>query len=204
MQTESEGRKATPEDVEAAWSTRDLALHFGVPIQTVAKAAKRGSIPGCAKVLGRYVFDREESLKWQPAAVTVTGSELAAGPQGQFKKGNAFGVGNRGGRPSRAIELKFMSTLTSTVSADNWKGIIEKAISQALEGDWRARAWLSNYLMGTPIQRVQAELDVTGHTEFADGERAAAVTALLAMVRARVEAEREAKTVDGELTDATG
>ena len=103
--TEPEARKATPADVEAAWSTRDLALHFGVPIQTVSKAAKRGSLPGCTKVLGRYVFDREKSLTWQPAALTVTTEELAAGPKGQFKNGNAFGVGNRGGRPSRAIEL---------------------------------------------------------------------------------------------------
>lgn len=203
MQTESEVRKATPADVETAWTSVDLAEHYGVPLQTVQKAAKRGSIPGCVKVLGRYVFDRVESLKWQPAALTATDSELAAGPKGQFKKGNAFGVGNRGGRPPRAVELSFLSTLTSTVSPEDWAGIIQKAITQALEGDWRARAWLSNYLMGTPIQRVQAEVDISGQTEFADGERMAAILALFKGVEERLAAEREAKIVDGELTDAT-
>jgi len=110
------------------------------------------------------------------------------GPGGRFQKGNAFGVGTRGGRPKREIELRFLKTLTDTVSPEDWVGIILKAVAQAKTGDWRARQWLSNYLIGTPIQRVQAEVDVTARQEFDMGERAAAVMTLLKMVRVREEA----------------
>ena len=203
--TESEPRQATPEDVERSWTTRDLAEYFGVPIQTVAKAANRGSIPGCSKILGRYVFDRVESLKWQPAAVTATPTDLAKGPQGKFQKGNAFGVGNRGGRPKREVELRFLSTLVGTVSPDDWKEIILVAVAQAKKGEWRARAWLGNYLVGTPVQRVQVEADITARQEFSVGEQAAAIMTLLRNAEARITAQRErdaARIVDAELSDA--
>ena len=199
MQTESEARPATAEDVEKAWGTRDLALHFGVPIQTVRKAAQRGSIPGCSRILGRYYFDKVEALKWQPAALTVTAEELAKGPGGRFKKGNAFGVGNRGGRPTRAMELKFLTTLVNTVAPEDWVAIIMKAVAQAKTGDYRARQWLSNYLIGTPIQRVQIEADVTARQGFGIGEQAAGILAILNNARRRVE---EAKIVDAEMSDA--
>ena len=198
MQTESEARPATAKDVEEAWTTKDLALHFGVPLQTVTKAANRGSIPGCSKVLGRYLFNPKEALKWEPAATTVTSSELARGPQGKFQKGNAFGVGNRGGRPTRVAELKFLSTLVDTVAPEDWVAIIQKAVEQAKTGEWRARQWLSNYLLGTPIRRVQIEADVTARQEFSIGEQAAGILAILNAARQR----EEAKIVDAEMTDA--
>ena len=199
MQTESKARPATPKDVEEAWTSKDLALHFGVPYQTVTKAANRGSIPGCSKVLGRYLFDPKEALKWEPAALTVTPGELARGPQGKFQKGNAFGVGNRGGRPSRAVELQFLSTLVDTVAPEDWVAIIMKAVEQAKAGEWRARAWLSNYLLGTPIRRVQVEADITARQEFSVGEQAAGILAILNNARQRAE---EARIVDAEMTDA--
>ena len=195
MQNEIEARPATPEDVEGAWSSRDMAQHFGVPIQTVTRAAMRGSIPGCVKVLGRYVYNKEEALKWNPSAVLEAEGKIVRAPGGKFQAGNAFGVGNRGGRPKRAVELKFLRTLVDTVSPEDWADIIVKAVEQAKGGEWRARAWLSNYLLGTPIKRVQAEVDIIASTEFGLGERAAAIMALLNSAKER----EEEKIVDGTL-----
>jgi hypothetical protein len=37
----------------------------------------------------------------------------------------------------------------------DWSEIIERAILDAKRGDTAARKWLSDYLMGTPIQRLE-------------------------------------------------
>jgi len=179
-------------DLAGTWTTRQLAEHHGIPLQTVAVAAKRGSIPGAHLVLGRYVFVKEEALKWQPAAKdplalaeVKSGKGSGPGSGKGFKKGNAFGVGTRGGRPKREFELAFLKTLVDTVAPEDWLEIIIQAVEQAKEGDWRARQWLSNYLIGTPVRRVEIDVDESGKHEFEVGERAAAIMALLEQARER-------------------
>lgn len=182
-----------PKDVEDLWTPKDLAAHHKIPLQTVQKAAQRGSIPGCFKILGQYYFDPPVALEgWVPAAVTLAAegrdpSGAGSGKKGGFKKGNTVGVRSRGGRPKRKVEQKYLKLLSNAVGPEEWSQIIKKAVEQAILGEWRARKWISDYLMGTPVKRILTEVDVkTTHT-FELGERAAAVQALLGAVRQKHE-----------------
>lgn len=69
---------------------------------------------------------------------------------GRFVKGNS---GNPTGRAPREREERYYSILMSTVSFDDWASIIKKARDQAKKGDSAARKWLSDYLIGPPIER---------------------------------------------------
>jgi len=69
--------------------------------------------------------------------------------RGQFIKGNKASPG----RPRREVEAEYFNVMAGSVSIEDWKEIIKKAITQAQKGDGVARKWLSDYLMGTPVQR---------------------------------------------------
>jgi len=71
---------------------------------------------------------------------------------GRFTPGNPGGPG----RPARAIELAYLRAVPGTVSLDDWKEVIRKALEQAKAGDSRARDWLSRHLVGEdPVTVVQ-------------------------------------------------
>lgn len=182
----------TPKNVEDLWTPKQLAAHHGIPSQTVRKAAQRGNIPGCFKILGQYYFDPSMALRWVPAAVrqAAEGRDLqgaCSGKKGGFGKGNTLGVRGRSGRPKRKVEQKYLKALSNAVGPEEWQQIIEKAVAQAILGEWRARKWISDYLMGTPVKRILKEVDLkTTHT-FELGERAAAVQALLGAARQKHE-----------------
>ena len=73
---------------------------------------------------------------------------------GRFASGNQLGkVG--GGRPRRATEEIYLHGLISLVSKERWQAIVDKAIAQAERGDDRARRWISDYLIGRPVERVE-------------------------------------------------
>lgn len=67
------------------------------------------------------------------------------------KKNGQFAPGNPGGpgRPRRSVEQDYLAALSDVVSVDAWKRIVERAIQDAENGDARARAWLSGYLLRT-------------------------------------------------------
>lgn len=71
--------------------------------------------------------------------------------QGKFVKGNGGGPG----RPKRSTEEKYLASLQSAVSVKDWRDIVDKAVFQAKRGDARARQWLSDYLIGPPVQKLQ-------------------------------------------------
>lgn len=74
---------------------------------------------------------------------------------GRFIKGNTAASGANGGRYKRSIEEKYLKALSRRVTMDDWNKIINKAITRAKAGDAKARQWLSDYLMGKPIQRME-------------------------------------------------
>ena len=69
---------------------------------------------------------------------------------GQFKPGQS---GNPNGRPSKPKEEKFFKTTLSAVSLSDWREIVKKAVEQAKRGNPSARKWLSDYLIGPPVQK---------------------------------------------------
>ena len=64
--------------------------------------------------------------------------------KGQFAEGNSGGPG----RPRRAIERDYLRVLSDACPLETWQEIVERAVSEAKEGDPQARAWLSKYLLG--------------------------------------------------------
>ena len=83
--------------------------------------------------------------------------------KGRFVKGHK--VPSKGaGRPPRAREQRYNDIMMTTCSFKAWKSIVAKAVEQALEGNYRARQGLSEYLLGKPTQSV--DVNLTGELEL--------------------------------------
>ena len=79
--------------------------------------------------------------------------------RGQFSPGNSGGPG----RPRLRTERAYLATMRDAVSVDAWREIVERAVDDARGGDARARAWLSEHLVGRmepgadPLHRLAVE-----------------------------------------------
>lgn len=72
--------------------------------------------------------------------------------RGRFLPG---GPGGPGRAPVKKEEKYHLVTIDS-VTEDDWREVVIKALRQAKDGDRYARDWLGNYILGRPIQRVDA------------------------------------------------
>jgi len=70
---------------------------------------------------------------------------------GDFAKGNKGGPG----RPKKERELRYYEIMQSKCTFSEWGDICQKAVDQAKLGDTTARIWLSNYLIGQPVQKLE-------------------------------------------------
>lgn len=165
-------------------SVDELAAYWGVTPGSIRTAAWKGTIPGAFRRKGIYVFDREVVLaEWVPSKVRswAASLNLPAVPIA----GNS-GLKIEGGRKSlQDAAIARLHDLHVLVTSKKWATIILKAVDDAVLGDWRARKWLGDYLMGPPVQRVEAEVDVKDSRSFSDEMRSQAVEALLAQSSAR-------------------
>jgi hypothetical protein len=79
-------------------------------------------------------------------------------PRGRpFQKGNPGGPG----RPKRAVEQSYLDVTVASVSAEDWRKVVLKAVKQTQAGDHRARDWLGRMLVGTdpiPLTTLVEEL----------------------------------------------
>lgn len=75
---------------------------------------------------------------------------------GRFIAGNPGGPG----RPPRATEQERLDALHSAVSADDWREVCAAAVAAAINGDNKAREWLSKYLLPTVNDSHPTELRV--------------------------------------------
>lgn len=75
---------------------------------------------------------------------------VTRGEKGQLQKGSVL---NPKGRPKRSREERYLKMLTTSVSDDDWQAIIDRAVSDAKRGDATARKWLTDYLIGPPVER---------------------------------------------------
>ena len=71
------------------------------------------------------------------------------GADGKFVKGNKASPG----RMPREKEARYYDILLTSVSFDDWKAIITRATQDAKKGDAVARKWLTDYLVGPPVER---------------------------------------------------
>ena len=67
-----------------------------------------------------------------------------------------FTIGNPGGpgRPKKEREARYLEITLNTVTFEKWGDVVKKALEDALKGDKDARKWLSDYLVGVPVQRI--------------------------------------------------
>lgn len=68
--------------------------------------------------------------------------------KGRFVQGNRASPG----RKPRPTEVKFLDILKECVTADDWRKVVMTAVSLAMAGDFKAREWIGNYLIGKPPQ----------------------------------------------------
>ena len=89
---------------------------------------------------------------------------MANNPEGKggFTPGKS---GNPNGRPKKEREARFLEVTLSAVTFSEWEAVVKKALEQAKRGDSQARKWLSDYLMGSPVQRI-APTDPSGENPY--------------------------------------
>ncbi len=63
---------------------------------------------------------------------------------GRFVKGNKASPG----RAKRVVEVDFHNILLDNVSAEQWSGIVKRAVTDALAGDKYARQFIADYTIG--------------------------------------------------------
>ncbi len=63
---------------------------------------------------------------------------------GRFAKGNRGGPG----RPRRHVESEYLAALSDTVTMDSWKQVCQRAVEDAINGDSKAREWLTKHMVG--------------------------------------------------------
>lgn len=66
--------------------------------------------------------------------------------KGRFVKGDTGGPG----RPPKPVEHVYWNVARTKCTLDDWQAIIERAISDAKDGDTQARRWLADILIGDP------------------------------------------------------
>ena len=79
-------------------------------------------------------------------------SQVTRDSNGRFTTGNPGGPG----RPRREIEEEYLLSMETAVNGANWQAIVDRAVTDAIAGDAKARMWLSSYLLGMPISRTEA------------------------------------------------
>ncbi len=89
-------------------------------------------------------------------------TQVTRDSNGRFSPGNPGGPG----RKPREIEQEYIAKMESIVSGDAWEAIVQKAKDDAIQGDSRARAWLSGYLLGQPIARVESAESESGFAKL--------------------------------------
>ena len=52
------------------------------------------------------------------------------------------------------LKEKYLKKIRTSITLTEWRDIVKKAIEDARRGDYKARQWLSDYLIGKPKQAV--------------------------------------------------
>jgi hypothetical protein len=81
---------------------------------------------------------------------------------GRFRPGHPGGPG----RPRRAVEADYLAALSEAVTVETWMRIVARAVEDAEQGDAKARAWLSSYLVGKPAGDALLMLAAGERAEF--------------------------------------
>jgi len=170
-------------DPKIWFSSKELAEYYGLTADTVQKAACRSGIPGAKKV-GKFWYFRKKVViaQWHPSRML------------HVRRGTPYKVAH-GTELLATLGKRYLEEMAKVVTTEDWRKVITKAVDQAIEGDHRARKWLSDYLIGVPIQRVAAAVGISAREGLGTEERAKAVNILLNLVQTRDEHDEEDEDV---------
>lgn len=162
--------KLNKKDPEKWISGRMLAMIWGITFNHFRQLTYRKQFDlEPLKLANKSFYPREEALgTWLPEDFLKDETERA-----RFLARSENLKDSK--RRSQAIYIQAMS---ENVSLEDWGEIIKKAVSDAIDGDYRARQWIAGYLIGTPIQRVALDARVE-EVRFTDVQRALAVKGIL-------------------------
>jgi len=133
-------------------------------VRKPAGRAKRGKSSKAAGRVGKGVANGSGANGGAGnASSSGAGTSSGRSAGGQFTAGNSFGRG----RPPRATEAQYLVAMHETVLLSDWMEIVERAMIDAKDGDDKARAWLSNYLIGRPIDQPARTREEDERKEFA-------------------------------------
>lgn len=99
---------------------------------------------------------------------------------GHFAKGNPGSPG----RAPRTTEAAYLQAVAAACPPPKWKKVVERAVQDAIDGDARARDWLSHYLIGKPREAMPEAIGGNPITVSAPAE-AASMEAWLAAAAAK-------------------
>ena len=68
------------------------------------------------------------------------------------------------------FEKDYLEAMADIVTLTDWEHIIVRAVNDAIEGDSKARMWISDYLIGKPITRI-ASIQQVQNTQMGEDER---------------------------------
>lgn len=187
-------------------SAQQLALYYGIEPKHIRRDARHGRIPGTHLINnGRtFVFEKNKAIAgYTPPKVLLQRRDLTEAEQrdrGAFAEGNQLSVGNRGGRPPRAKEERYLKSLKACVTIEEWQLVVEKAIQQAKAGKHNARVWLANYLIGKPVTRIVADVDFRA-TQVLSREQ---MTELVEALFLRIDVRSSEDVIEGEFRETSG
>lgn len=195
MKLDKAPRGALP---EGFLTIQELAAYYGVNKDVIRRANIKGYIPGAMTVVGRPVFNFAEAKHWVPhesvLRAKIAKEEGFVNPENSklFAKGNVMAA--RDLTHSRRVAGQAVSKLTrreakqynlimrERLTPEKWANIVDRAIEEAEAGGrdgHSARTWLGNYVMGRPVERIRAEVDLNVREEYTPAQRADALRSLL-------------------------
>jgi len=83
------------------------------------------------------------------------------GANGQFLPGNKTAIGNKGGRPRRSTEERFLKAFSDSIKVSDIKKMVEIIMVRALCGDVKSARFLMEYAVGKPTLYVNADINST-------------------------------------------
>lgn len=106
---------------------------------------------------------------------------------GKLLPGSTANPGKPKGRPPKVVEETYLQAFTEVVTLPEMRQIIRTALRQAKKGDKDARKWLTDYIVGPPVQRVlDPALVVNPYAGMSAEELKATAQAVLRKVKLRM------------------
>ena len=85
--------------------------------------------------------------------------------RGRFIKGHTI-RGNSPGRPPRPVEESAFDDWHEVINRKSRCKVIRKLLDMALAGDFRCIKLIITYELGTPIQRIEAQMDTSSDIDI--------------------------------------